>query len=178
MQTEKLKLEYYYDKETFLKLKKINKHLTKAKKMYRSWHRAKIKTVNKKTIPDLKDYKTFIEEWPRGNYKYFTDRRLKERSKKSSWCETVQDSKIYYYYDPQIWYFFTLNSKAKNKGIEFLNDIEKEELKDTWYYLNTYHIDESYTICRRPISEKNNIPPKISKEKIEKIYEELKSLLT
>ena len=175
----KQKFEYHCDKETFLKLKEVNKHLTAAKHAYAKWYRAKIKTVYKKPIPDLGEYGMFIEEHTRLDRPYGIEMGpapdYKTRSNKSAWMKTEEDTRAYTYFDPQYFQHRWLKSKVKRDGEESLNDVQKKMYKDIWCCLHTHYIDEAYQICRKPISADNILPPKLSKSMINALYEKIKN---
>ena len=168
-------LHYLCDKETFLKLKEVNKHLTAAKHAYAAWYRAKRKTVHKKPIPDLSRYEMFFEEHARTDQPYsikWIDG--KTRSNKSYWCKN--DTGAYCYFDPLHFDFWCLKQKEK-RGDE-LSDDQKQKLKYTWYCLHTYYIDEEYTRARHPHSPEYiaENPLKISKERINAFYAEIQKI--
>lgn len=171
MENKTKQLEYYCDKETFLKLKELNKHLTKSKIVYAAWYRAQRKTVYKKPIPDLSRYNLFIIPFTRGDFSFKTYWHGK-RNSKLRWLKKDEDqeSHMYEYFDLES-YIYSSNLRKKKRGEEH----DRDMLKEKWFYLDTRFIDESYGICKHPISDNNIIPPKLSKLQIEQLYEKLLS---
>lgn len=158
--------QYYCDKETFLKLKEVNKVLTEAKHAYAAWVRAKRKTVNKIPVPDLSKYSMFIKEYTRGKCPYKID-WSDPRSHKSNWLKG-EDGELfgaYKYYDTNSWEY-SYNLTKKERGDRYNEEMAEEK----WYYLDTYFIDESYSICRKPISDENSDFPKLSRQRIDELY--------
>lgn len=45
--------------------------------------------------------------------------------------------------------------------------------EEKWYYLDTHFIDQSYTLCRKPIDSKSEEWPKMSNKKLEELYEKI-----
>jgi hypothetical protein len=148
---ETKELHYLCDKDTFLKLKEINRFLSNAKCAYGTWYRAKRKDVYKKKLPSLKKYSMFIEEYTKGKDIGKIDGTTKgERSHKSRWLINEPDTGSYKYLETHY------------------------DVKD-WACLHTHYIDVEYSRARMPITEeyaKEN-PLKISKEKINELYNEI-----
>jgi len=163
----KTTFEYHCDKETFLKLKELNKLLNEAKHAYARWFRAKRKTVHKKPLPDLSKYNLFIKEFPRGKCPYKQDWK-NIRSHKSRWLKDEEyETGAYIYMDDYSW-TYSWNLTKKERG----EDFDKEKSEDTWIYLDTHYIEESYQVCKRPMSEENINPPKLSKRAIELLHKQ------
>lgn len=166
-------LNYLCDKETFLKLKEINKVLTKAKHAYAAWVRAKRKTVHKKPAPNLSKYSVFLEEHSRLDRPYGKESwRSGNRSKRSVWLKT--DTRCYTYFDTMRFEYWNLSRKQRRGDV--LSNEQKEKLNDSWFCMHTFYVDEEYTRARRPYSLEYiaENPLKISKKTIEELYDTIK----
>lgn len=169
METKK-QLEYHCDKETFLKLKEINKHLTAAKHAYAAWARASRKTVHKKPFPDLDKYSYFIKDFPRGKCPYKNNWK-NPRSNRSCWLtfeDGVEFPGAYQYIDDRNW-VYSYNIKRKDRNDEY----DKNMAEEKWYYLDTDLIDRAYSICKKPISDDNKELPGLTKKYIDRIYDNI-----
>lgn len=170
METKIKQLEYHCDKETFLKLKAISKHLTAAKHAYAAWVRASRKTVHKRPFPDLNKYSFFIKDFPRGKCPYKNNWK-DPRSNRSCWLtfeDGVEFIGAYQYLDDNLWRY-AWNQTKKERG----DDYDKDMAEEKWYYLDTRLIDTAYSICRKPISDDNKESPGLTKKSIDRIYEKI-----